>query len=74
MGLFNRSKKPKARPLLAPSGSDFDYNLGDREFETFTITEERRKALGIPSEDLQSYMDAGYATALGLDEQETFLA
>ena len=74
MGLFNRSKKSKARPLLAPSGSEFDYNLGDNQSETFTITEERRNTLGIPSEDLQSYMEAGYATALGLDEHETFLA
>jgi len=74
MGPFSRDKKSKARPLLAPGGTKFDFRLGDSQAETFTISEVRRQTVGIPSEDLESYMEARYATVLGLDEHETFLA
>ena len=74
MGPFTRNKKSKARPLLAPGGRKYESDPFDSDGKTFTITEERRKTVGILSEDLESYMDAKYATVLGLDEHETVLA
>ena len=74
MGLFGRNKEPKSSPLAYPGNAKPDLSQPGAERAYFTYTPERRARDGIPAEDLSSYMEAGYATVLGLDSSETFLA
>lgn len=76
MGLFSKNKGGSVIPLLYPAGieSEREQEFASDAPRIFVITPEERSRMGLPSVDLDSYLDATYAHNLGLSEAETILA
>jgi len=75
MGLFRKKNDATVLRMLYPAGFEPILNPEKRGDAThFIITPQQRSRMGIPPEDLDSYLDATYAHNLGLDEAETILA
>jgi hypothetical protein len=81
MGLFRDKGKNSSLPMLYPAGFEpvnreapGDARKSEDLTSYFTITPQQRELMGIPPEDLDSYLEAMYARQLGLDDAETILA
>lgn len=72
MGFLNRKKSYK--PPLSPQGAALTFDSDDDMRAVFTFTTERRRRDGVAQVDVAPRLEAGYAYALGMPENNELLA
>ena len=79
MGIFSSIKPWKEGdrlPIKLANGDDWPPKgaQGFTSADQFKFTAEKRKLVGVPSVDMESYMQASYATAIGFPADEVMIA
>jgi len=74
VGLFSRGRRDEPVAMAFPGGVYPDLSSPALRSDYFTMTPSRRAREGIAKDDVMSYMDAGYAHALGIPNDEQILA